>query len=183
MTRSTRVAVTSPGVDPMTMWRVMATNLRAPEQYRFEVSDTSIHAALSQGLDALMDLAFAADGGQVPERGCDDFCVADCSGTWCWEPAHYLMADFDTAYGATDSCGCHSGGIHVRLVSALGAWLDQQGATWQWYDESGDGWEHGPDWGTLVHHREACPTHAAIPAPPATLRSSPGQQGSSGVAR
>lgn len=165
MTRSTRVAVTSPGIDPMSMWRTMATILRAPEQYRFEVTATGIHAALGQGLDALMDLDHAADLSQIPARGCDDYCEPDCSGEWCREPGHYLMADFDTAYGATDPCGCHSGGIHIRLVSALGAWLDQQGAAWRWYDESGDGWNHGPDWGTLGDPREACLIHRSIPAP------------------
>lgn len=164
MTRSTEVAVTSPGIDPMEMWRVMATVLRAPEQYRFEVKPTGIHAALGQGLDALMDLDHAG-GDLIPESGCGEYCEPDCSAEWCWGPAHYLMADFDTAYGATDPCGCHSGGIHIRLVSQLGEWLDQRGATWLWWDESGDGWRHGHDWGTLGDPREACPTHRAIPAP------------------
>ena len=104
----------------MEMWRVMATILRAPEQYRFKVTETGIHADLCQGLVALMSLDFAPDNALIPAKGCDDHCDAGCSGEWCREPAHYLMADFDTAYGATDPCGCHSGGIHVRLVSALG---------------------------------------------------------------
>lgn len=175
MTRSTRVAVLTPGITPMDMWRQMATILRAPEQYRFEVKPDGIHAALSQGLeDALMDLGHGIAGALVPEKRCDDYCQPDCSAEWCWEPAHYLMADFDTAYGATDSCGCHSGGIHIRLVSALGDWLNEQGATWLWYDESGDGWRHGDNWGTLGDHREACPIHRAIPAPHVVIR--PGQQ-------
>lgn len=170
MTRSTRVAITSAGLDPMTVWRVMATALMAPEQYRYRVTATSISADLGQGLDAAMDLKFSADGNEVPASGCDEYCLTECDGTWCWEPAHFLMADFDTAYGATLSCGCHSGGIHIRLVSALGSWLDQQGATWRWYDESGAGWDHGSDWGALAGHREACPTHAALPAPAAVAR-------------
>lgn len=166
MTRSTRVAVTSPGIAPMAMWRVMATILGAPEQYKFTVSETGIHAALGQGLDALMDLDHAPDGDLIPEGGCDEYCEPDCSGQWCWEPAHFLMADFDTAYGATDPCGCHSGGIHIRLVSALGEWLDRHGAEWLWYDASGDGWRHGPDWGTLGDPREACAAHRSLPPPP-----------------
>lgn len=169
MTRSTEVAVTSPGIDPHEMWRTMATILRAPEQYRFEVTPTGIHGGMGQGLDALMDLRFNPDLSLVPEDGCDEYCEPDCSAEWCWGPAHYLMADFDTAYSATDPCGCHSGGIHIRLVSQLGAWLDAQGATWQWYDESGNGWRHGSDWGTLGDPREACPAHRAVPAPPAAL--------------
>ena len=165
MTRSTLVAVTSPGIEPMTMWRQMATILRAPEHYRFDVKPTGIHADLGQGLDALMDLLHGVDGAQVPEKGCDDYCEPDCDSAWCWSPAYYLQADFDTAYGATDTCGCHSGGIHIRLVSQLGAWLDERGATWLWWDESGDGWAHGDDWGTLGDYREACPKHRAMPAP------------------
>lgn len=164
MTRSTRVAVTSPGIDPMTLWRVMATLIKAPEQYRFEVKPHGIHAALGQGLDALMDLDHAG-GLLTPEGGCDEYCLPDCSGTWCWSPAHYLMADFDTGYAFKSPCGCSSGGLHVRLVSGVGDWLDRAGASWQWYDESGDGWNHGPDWGSL--YDGACSTHRLIPAPPA----------------
>lgn len=171
MTRSTELAVTSPGIDPHLFWRVMATALRAPEQYRYEVKPDGIHAALGQGLDALMDLRFRPDGGLRVQPGehskwCESEDRAEC---WC-PPAHYLLADFDTAYGATDPCGCHSGGIHIRLVSQVGAWLTEQGATWEWCDESGDGWFHGPDWGTLAGHREACEVHRAIPAPIRSFR-------------
>jgi hypothetical protein len=151
------------------MWRTMATILGAPEQYRFEVTDTGIHAAPGQGLDALMDLTYKPDLSLTPEGGHDEFCQPGCDSQWCWEPAYYLLADFDTAYGATDPCGCHSGGIHIRLVSQLGRWLDEQGATWMWCDESGDLWHHGSDWGTLGDPREACPLHRSIPAPRSAL--------------
>jgi hypothetical protein len=170
MTRSTRVAVTSPGIDPMEMWRTLATLIQAPEQYRFAADADGIHAALNQGLCALLDLDFAVNLVEVPEGRCDEYCDPDCSGEFCWEPAHYLMADFDTAYSYTDPCGCHSGGLHIRLVAGLGDWLTQQGATWLWWDESGEGWNHGPDWGSLASHGGACPTHAAIQAPPALTR-------------
>jgi len=169
MTRSTRVAVTSPGIHPMAMWRVMATLIKAPEHYRFDVTETNIGAIPGQGLVALLDLDHA-QGHLMPESGCDEWCEPDCTGDYCWEPAHYLMADFDTAYAHTDPCGCHSGGLHIRLVSALCAWLTDQGAAWCWFDESGDGWRHGPDWGSLATHSGACAQHAAIPAPPALLR-------------
>lgn len=164
MTRHTRVAVTSPGVDPMDMWRTMATLLRAPEQYRFDVTSNGIHADLNQGLDALMWLDHTNDV-LLPEGGCDRYCDLDCDATWCWEPAHFVMAHFDTAYSYTGPCGCHSGGLHIVLVSGLGEWLDQQGARWLWYDESGDGWRHGHDWGTLADPRGACAPHRATAAP------------------
>lgn len=170
MTRATRVAVTSPGIDPMALWTAMATLIKAPEQYRFEVTSTGIYAQPGQGLCALLSIGHAAGLVEIPEDGCDKYCDPDCSGKWCWTPAHYLMADFDTGYSFTDTCGCHSGGLHLRLVSALGDWLTKQGATWLWWDESGDGWHHGPDWGSLASHREACTAHAAIPAPPALPR-------------
>jgi hypothetical protein len=165
MTRSTEVIVTSPGIDPMDMWRVMATLIVAPEQYRFEVTSQGISAHLNQGLCALMSLDHAVGRVLIPEGGCDKWCEPDCSATWCWAPAHYLKADFDTAYSYTGSCGCHSGGLHICLVSGLGEWLDQQGATWLWRDESGDAWRHDDTWGSLGDPREACPTHRAIPAP------------------
>ena len=165
MTRSTEVAVTSPGIDPMEMWTVMATLIKAPEQYRFEVTSLGIHAHLGQGLCALLDLRHAVGQVLIPEDGCDEYCDSECTGEWCWGPAHYLMADFDTAYSYTGDCGCHSGGLHIQLVSGLGAWLDSKGATWAWWDESGDGWNHGPDWGSLASHGGACLRHRAIPAP------------------
>ena len=175
MTRATQVAVTSPGIDPMAMWRAMATFLNAPEHYRFTISTSGIHADLGQGLDALMSLDFAPDGALIPEKGCDEYCADDCERMWCRPPTHYLMADFDTAYGATDPCGCHSGGIHIRLVSQLGAWLAERGATWEWWDESGDGWNHDSSWGTLGDHREACEKHRSIPAPTRVFPSATGQ--------
>jgi hypothetical protein len=171
MTRSTEVIVTSPGVDPTEMWTVMATLIKAPEQYQFETTSKGIYAHLGQGLCALLHLEHAVGQALIPEGGCDEYCEPDCTGTWCWEPAHYLKADFDTGYGYTDpTCGCHSGGLHIRLITGLGDWLTRQGATWLWCDESGNGWNHGPDWGSLVSHNEACSVHAAIPAPPALLR-------------
>lgn len=168
MTRSTRVAVTSPGIDPMDMWRVMATLVRAPEQYRFEVTSLGIHAHLGQGLCALLDLTHAVGGAQIPRDPCDEDCGDPCESGWAHDPAHYLMADFDTAYIFTASCGCRSGGLHLQLVHELGHWLDQQGATWEWYDESGDGWHHGPDWGSLGCLLSVCAIHRGIPAPAAS---------------
>ncbi len=168
MTRATQVAVTSPGVDPMETWRTMATLIHAPEQYRFTVNSTAIDAAPNQGLCALNDLDHG-NGDLIPEDGCDEYCEPTCSGEWCWGPAHYIMARFDTAYSFTDSCGCHSGGLHLRLVAGLGAWLSEQGATWLWWDEEGDGWRHGSDWGTLGDPRGVCPAHRDIPAPPSAL--------------
>lgn len=169
MTRSTKVAVITPGIDPMSMWRVMATSIKAPEQYRFEVTAKGIYAHLDQGLDALLHIEHAVGQPLIPENGCDGYCIPDCSAWWCWEPAHYLMAAFDTTYSYSAPCGCHSGGLHIQLVSELGDWLNRQGATWLWWDESGDGWNHGPDWGSLASHGSACAQHAAIPAPPAHL--------------
>lgn len=169
MTRSTRVAVTSPGVEPMAIWRVMATLIKAPEQYRFEVTSVGIHAHLGQGLDALLDLTHAVGLVEIPAEPCDEWCDSDCS-RWLHDPAHYLMADFDTAYSFTAHCGCRSGGLHLRLVHELGLWLDAQGATWEWFDESGDCWNHGPDWGSLVSHDGACSIHRRLPAPTNTRK-------------
>jgi hypothetical protein len=163
VTRSTLVAVLDPGIAPMDMWATMATLIRAPEQYRFTVGPGAIHAEIGQGLCALLDLSHGVDGALVPAEGCDDWCESSCDAKHDVQPAHYLLADFDTAYSYTAPCGCHAGGLHPQLVSQLGAWLDSQGIRWAWYDESGDGWAHGPDWGTLAG--SACPEHRRIPAP------------------
>jgi len=145
----------------------MATLIQAPEQYRFNITATGIHAELCQGLCALLDLTYAPDGALIPAEECDEWCELPCDHGWLHDPAHYLMADFDTTYSFTAPCGCHSGGLHLDLVYRLGRWLDERGANWEWFDESGECWNHGPDWGTLGDPRGACAEHRRLPAPPA----------------
>jgi hypothetical protein len=171
MTRSTEVIITSPGIDRHELWAKCAALINAPEQYRFEVTSKGIHAHIDQGLCALLDVRHAVGGGLVPAEECDPEwpCAEPCDG-WLHDPAHYLMVDFDTAYAHVQPCGCHSGGLHLRLVYELGLWLTERGASWEWFDESGDCWNHGPDWGTLGDPREACPLHRSLPAPPAQKR-------------
>jgi hypothetical protein len=51
------------------------------------------------------------------------------------------MVHFDTAYGyRADSNGASCGDLHAWLVREIGAWATEQGASWRWYDESGNGW-------------------------------------------
>lgn len=175
MTRSTEVIVTSPGVDRDLMWRVMATLIMAPEQYRYTETPTGIHAAIDQGLCALMDLSHAPDMALIDGEAHDSWCHDPddpCDGRY-HDPPHYLKADFDTGYAYEASCGCHSGGLHIQLVSRLGRWLDEQGATWRWYDESGDGWNHDDTWGSLGDPRGVCEKHRRIPAPPTPKETTP----------
>ena len=54
------------------------------------------------------------------------------------------MAHFDTPYGykAYSHTGtAHCGDLHACIVARLGRWLEAQGCTWRWYDESGYGWD------------------------------------------
>lgn len=161
MTLHTRVMVTSPGVDPAAAFVRMRQIIGAGEQYDAWTSPEpdsdneyrrtmapGFHMDLGQGLPALMWVkhnngALCCDGGH--SEWCDD----DCSGEYD-DPAGYIEINYDTVYGYRAANNASCGDLHAFITREITAWLDTQGVTWQWYDESGDGWQ--PDlstYGTL----------------------------------
>src|SRR5205823_6033355 len=102
------------------------------------------HMELGQGLPALMwveELSGEAEGHE-------DYCDEDCTGEY-HDPAGHIEINYDTAYNYRADNNASCGDLHAYITREIGTWLDSQGATWQWYDESGDGWNHGDGWGTL----------------------------------
>ena len=138
MTLHTRVAVTSGDVTPEAVFAQCRRIIGATDECRVIEGDP-LAMALGQGLPALMWVD-SSDG--EPET-CGDWCESDCSGVN-HDPAHLVMAHFDTAYSykAYSHTGtAHCGDLHACIVARLGRWLDAQGCTWRWYDESGHGWD------------------------------------------
>lgn len=161
MTLHTRVMVTSPGLDPAAVFVKMRQIIGAGEQYGAWTSpepdsdneyrrtmQPGYHMDLGQGLPALMWVEFARDGETIGGEAHEDWCDSDCDGAY-HDPAGVIEINYDTgyAYRADNNASC--GDLHAFITREIGAWLDAQGASWEWYDESGDGWNHGPGFGTL----------------------------------
>lgn len=145
MTLHTRIAVTSPGVDARAAFDHARDLIGATDRYVWrEDGDGGYSMQLGQGLPALMWVD-VSDG--QPEQH-DDWCEPDCSGEY-HDLGHYVMVHFDTGYAYTAPNGASCSDLHAWLVDEMGRWLTERGATWEWYDESGDGWNHGDGWGTL----------------------------------
>lgn len=80
-----------------------------------------------------------------------------------YSPRAHAVIHFDTAYGYKSPNGAGCGDFHAWLVREMGAWLESHGASWTWYDESGNGWHEewkndtrflerhvlSSEWGTL----------------------------------
>jgi hypothetical protein len=171
MTLHTRVMVTSPGVDPAAVFVKMRQIIGAGEQYSAWTSpeldsdnayrrtmSPGFHMDLGQGLPALMWVDFAKPGETVGGHEHDKWCyewddagepteVMECSGG---DPVGYIEINYDTAYGYHADNNASCGDLHAYITQEITAWLDERGATWQWYDESGDGWQPSSvRWGTL----------------------------------
>lgn len=149
MTLHTRVMVTSPGIDSRAAFVRMRELIGAGEQYsawdspdptsdnRYRHTMTpGHHMDLGQGLPALMWVDH--NNGALLSRGefHDDDCEAGC---YCG-PEGYVEINYDTAYGYRAENNASCGDLHAWITREIGQWLTDLGATWQWYDESGDGW-------------------------------------------
>lgn len=158
MTLHTRIAVTSSGVDLREAFDEGRRLIGADDRYTsFELPDPtsdseyrrtatpSLHMEMGQGLPALL---WVEVGDGVAEACDPEWCESDCSRQY-HDPAHHTMIHFDTSYSYTEPNGASCSDLHAWLVQEFGKWLTERGATWEWYDESGDGWDHGEGWGTL----------------------------------
>jgi len=171
MTLDSRIMVLDPGVSPRECFDKMAELLGAPDTYQFSETPgnplgddyerrSQIGAAPMQGLPAWL-IVYHWDGEQMPEhrhtKWCHEYLGKDeneevkfSDKLECDEedtpkkfrtPRGYVEISIDTAYGyqAENRAGC--GDLHAWLIQEFGAWLDSKGIRWQWYDESGDGWQ------------------------------------------
>lgn len=158
MTLYTRMAVTTPGIDPEATLDHLVTLIGAtPDQLalaqkngpdpasalEFERNRShSIDMPPGLGLPALSDVSYSPTGNPLPlseyETNSLDEASKDEDKTFA--PRSHLMIGFDTAYSYKAPNGAGCGDLHAWIVREMGAWLTKQGASWDWYDESGWGW-------------------------------------------
>lgn len=152
MTLDTRVYVTSPVLKPREVFDYCNALLAAEkgwpvERIRFRENDTAEirwhndpgwHNEMDQGLCALMDVKYGADGPLKRDCTCDEDRDLEDGPEWkCWycrKPVTFVEISFNTAYSfRRGSLGC--GDLHAALVATLGAWLDSRGYEWFWENE------------------------------------------------
>lgn len=171
MTLYTKVAITSPNVDPQAAFTKLMEILDGSEYLGREVTDVNgdkVHTMMIPGigLGALASMMYNVHGGDVLQPIYDeetyDLDQADGEELF-YTPTAFITLGFDTGYAYKGDNGAGCGDYHAWIIQELGEWLDSQGATWTWYDESGYGWKEewdhlsandlGPNisktWGTL----------------------------------
>lgn len=159
MTLCTRIAVTTPGIDPQDALNHLTTLLGAtPEQIALATKGGpdpdseyawdrerphSLNMPLGLGLPALawVDYSPTDEVIALSEYETRDLAEArDRDTEKMYAPPAHLVFHFDTSYfyKAPNGAGC--GDLHAWIVREVGAWLTERGASWDWYDESGRGW-------------------------------------------
>lgn len=166
MTLHTRIAVTTPGIDPHAAFEQLTTLIGATPKQTAEATDESPNPdspypwerdrphsrtmPLGLGLPALVWVDYSPDGKPLAMGGSNttsvDEALQDEDKTY--SPRAHLMIHADTAYAYAAPNGAGCGDLHAWIVREMGAWLTQQGASWDWYDESGWGWRE--EWKTRI---------------------------------
>lgn len=163
MTLDTRFAITSPVLKPRDVFDYCNTLLAAVagwpvERITYDAYDISVNKwhtdagwynTLGQGLPALMDVKYGADGPLKRDCYCDEDRTDDVAPDWkcayCRAPEAFVEVSFDTAYSYKTPSGLGCGDLHAALVDALGAWCDSRGLTWHWQNEFTGEWHEGRD--------------------------------------
>ncbi|WP_031467115.1 hypothetical protein [Sciscionella sediminilitoris] len=167
MTLNTKVAIAGP-VDAMKVYRFGRDLLDTPDDIEPERGESYLSASVKWianpigiGLSAILTVKYSNDDGI--RHVCDKFCDAEV-GPSLWNPEHVVTQEevekhrrcidsdpsengwaqvvlsFDTAYGYRGDNGERCSELHVRLMSKLGKWLDDQGLEWKWCNEYTDEW-------------------------------------------
>lgn len=98
---------------------------------------------IDQGLAALLDIYYGADGPLGPWRGYEEFCdPAEDPEQSGWSA---IVVTFDTGYAYRADNGARCSDLHAWLVTQLGQWLDGRGKTWRWQNEYTGEWFDGHD--------------------------------------
>ena len=158
MTLHTRIAVTTPGIDPEATFTHLLNLLGATPQQASQARRTtplpdseyswerhrnhSIGMPMGLGLPSLVDVDYSPTGEPltIAEDMTNDIDEARKDEEKIFIPQAHLIIHMDTAYSYKAANGAGCGDLHAWLVREMGAWLTEQGASWDWNDESGWGW-------------------------------------------
>lgn len=157
MTLSTTFYITTPGIDPHTVWNALLDMVEPADfslgRYGYtEVASadardwgptgsTMTNTQVGIGLSAWCfmwhnedgsALAYDEDHTDDPEKEYPD------EGIW-FTPRGYIKLDFDTAYGYRDEYGGCSD-LHGRIVTHLASIVEEHGGEYAWMDEYTGEW-------------------------------------------
>jgi hypothetical protein len=111
----------------------------------------SLRNELGQGLPAILDITYRADGPLTTEEQgatCGEYCEPGGSDDGSDYHDHptvcFADLDLDTAYGYRDSRGWGCGDLHAAMLAEIGQWLDERKIRWSWRNEF-TGEVHGDD--------------------------------------
>lgn len=169
MTLNTSFYITTPGIDPHTVWNALL-DMVEPEDFpisREEYTETKhiTHEAwgptgvirtntrVGIGLNAWCFMYHNEDGSEIflsPEET-DDPSLVDWDNDIFYQPRAYIRLAFDTAYGyrGPNDEGCSD--LHGRIVTYLAGIVTALGGEYIWKDEYTGKWytdlSHVPDFG------------------------------------
>lgn len=114
---------------------------------QFTEDENELRTTLGQGLAAIWEVTYAADGPlEWPGRWDDedDEPDPDYGNTVEPLPIHLVSANFDTAYGYRTPNGANCEDLHAFLLDEIRAYLESVGCEdWVWHHEEKGTW-HGP---------------------------------------
>lgn len=169
MTLNTTFYITTPGIDPNTVWNALL-DVVEPEDFPHSREDytetddadergwgptgsimTNTH--INIGLNALCFMWHNEDGSALAydEAYTDDPEEEDPDEDIWFVPRGYIKLNFDTAYGyrGPNNEGCSD--LHGRIVTRLAEVVTEQGGEYVWQDEYTGEWftdlSHIPDFG------------------------------------
>ena len=170
MTLNTKFYITTPGIDPDTVWNVLLDMVepedfpRTREEYT-EVSDAPswkpegsvlTNTEVGIGLNAWSFMTHNADGTAIAlgRDQTDDESKADPDDDYAYfyyVPKSYIRLAFDTSYGYTGPNGEGCSDLHGQIVTHLAGIVTEMGGEYAWQDEYTGEWftdlDHIPDFG------------------------------------
>lgn len=157
MTLNTSFYITTPGIDPHTVWNALLDMVEPADslldRYRYtEVEDaderdwgptgsTMTNTQVGIGLSAWCFMWHNEDGSALAydEDHTDDPEKEDPDEDIWFTPRGYIKLDFDTAYGYRDEYGGCSD-LHGRIVTHLASIVEEHGGEYIWKDEFTGEW-------------------------------------------
>ena len=169
MTLNTTFYITTPGIDPNTVWNALLDMVepadfpRTREDYTVTSNadekgwgpkgSTMTNTQVGIGLRAWCFMWHNEDGSYLAyddEYNTDDPEKEDYDKDILFSPRGYIKLDFDTAYGYVDEYGGCSD-LHGRIVTHLASIVEEHGGEYAWKDEFTGEWftdlSHVPDFG------------------------------------
>lgn len=169
MTLNTNFYITTPGIDPSTVWNALL-DMVEPKDFpisREEYTETEhitekdwgpdgairTNTQIGIGLNAWCFMYHNADGSIIyqDEYETDDPTKHNLDEDIRYVPRAYIRLDFDTAYGYYGPNGEDCSLLHCRIVTYLAGIVTARGGEYIWQDEYTGEWftdlSHVPDFG------------------------------------